>query len=169
MPKYNYLFSTHPSFLLERLIKQYQKNDKLIIAYDFDDTVSPLWCADCGDVQSVLRMCRNTLDAYFICYTSNDNMEKVKNFIEKYDIPCDAINENAPFAPVVGGKIFYNIFLDDKAGLGEAVNTLKQLLYLVRNGYITKETNNWNENTDYHEDMALEELKKMIRNINKET
>ena len=37
-------------------------------------------------------------------------LDKVKNFIEKCNIPCDAINENAPFAPVVGGKIFYNVF-----------------------------------------------------------
>lgn len=138
MVDYRYLFSTNPSFLLERLITQYQKQDKLVIAYDFDDTISPYWCASCSEVQSVLRMCRDTLDAYFICYTSNDNMEKVKNFIEKCDIPCDAINKDAPFAPVSGGKIFYNVFLDDKAGLGEVVNTLKQLLFLVRNGYVTK-------------------------------
>ena len=87
MPNYHNLFSTHPSFLLERLIKQYQKQDRLVIAYDFDDTVSPYWCADCSDVQSILRMCRNTLNAYFICYTSNNDIEKVKKFVEKYDLP----------------------------------------------------------------------------------
>ena len=155
MADYHYLYSTHPSFLLERLIKQYKTQDRLVIAYDFDDTISPYWCSDCSDVQSVLRMCRNTLDAYFICYTSNDNMEKVKNFIKKYDIPCDAINEDAPFAPVKGGKIFYNVFLDDKAGLGETVSTLKQLLSLVKNEYIKKEINNWNDNTDYHNDLVI--------------
>jgi hypothetical protein len=35
--------------------------------------------------------------------------------------------------------LFYNVFLDDKAGLGEVVNTLDQFLYLVQNGYIQKE------------------------------
>ena len=136
---HKHLFSTNPSFLLERLVKQYQKQDKLIIAYDIDDTVRPMYCADCGDVQSLLRMIKNTLDAYFIVFTSNEDINGVKEYLNKWDIPYDAINENAPFVPFEKGKIFYNVLLDDKAGLGEVVNTLKQLLYLIRNEYITKE------------------------------
>lgn len=136
---HKHLFSTNPSFLLERLVKQYQKQDKLIIAYDIDDTVRPMYCADCGDVQSLLRMIKNTLDAYFIVFTSNEDINGVKEYLDKWDIPYDAINENAPFVPFEKGKIFYNVLLDDKAGLGEVVNTLKQLLYLVRNEYIIKE------------------------------
>lgn len=134
-----HLFSTNPSFLLQRLIDQYKKQQKIIIAYDFDDTVSPFWCADCGRVQSVLRELRNTLDAYFIVFTSNTDYEKIKKFLSKNDIPYDSINENAPFTPLKGGKLFYNVFLDDKAGLGEVVNTLEQLLYLINNGYIKKD------------------------------
>lgn len=155
MPNYKNLFSTNPSFLLERLIAQYEKQDKLIIAYDIDDTVRPMYCADCGDVQSLLRMINNTLNAYFIVFTSNEDIEGVKAYLDKWDLPYDAINENAPFVPFKNGKIFYNVLLDDKAGLGETVNTLKQLLYLVRNGYVNKEINNWNDNTDYHNDLRI--------------
>ena len=136
---YKHLFSTNPSFLLERLVTQYKKQDKLIIAYDIDDTVRSMYCADCSDVQSLLRMIKNTLDAYFIVFTSNEDIDGVKEYLDKWDIPYDSINENAPFVPFEKGKIFYNVLLDDKAGLGEVVNTLKQLLYLVRNEYITKE------------------------------
>lgn len=135
---HKHLFSTNPSFLLERLVIQYKKQDKLIIAYDIDDTVRPMYCADCSDVQSLLRMIKNTLDAYFIVFTSNEDIEGVKKYLDKWDIPYDAINENAPFVPFEKGKIFYNVLLDDKAGLGEVVSTLKQLLYLVRNEHITK-------------------------------
>lgn len=134
-----YLFSTNPSFLLQRLISQYQKQDKLIVAYDFDDTVSPYWCANCTQVQSILRRLRDNIDTYFIVYTSNDDHDKIKKFLTANDIPFDSINENAPFAPTKEGKLFYNVFLDDKAGLGEVVNTLDQFLYLVQNGYIQKE------------------------------
>lgn len=134
-----HLFSTNPSFLLQRLIEQYEKQDKLIVAYDFDDTVKPYWCASCTEVQSLLRKIRNTIDAYFIVYTCNKDHDKIKAFLDKWDIPYDSINENAPFAPDIDGKLFYNVFLDDKAGLGEVVNTLEQFLYLVRNNYITKE------------------------------
>ena len=134
-----HLFSTNPSFLLQRLISQYQKQDKLIVAYDFDDTVSPYWCANCTQVQSILRRLRDNIDTYFIVYTSNDDHDKIKKFLTANDIPFDSINENAPFAPTKEGKLFYNVFLDDKAGLGEVVNTLDQFLYLVQNGYIQKE------------------------------
>lgn len=136
---YKHLFSTNPSFLLERLVTQYKKQDKLIIAYDIDDTVRPMYCADCSIVQSLLRKIKNTLDAYFIVFTSNEDIDGVKKYLDKWEIPYDAINENAPFVPFKEGKIFYNVLLDDKAGLGEVMNTLEQLIYLVRNEHITKE------------------------------
>jgi hypothetical protein len=134
-----FLFSTHPSFLLERLISQYKKQDKLVVAYDFDDTVRPMYCASCSQVQSLLRKINDTLNAYFIVFTSNKNLNDVRQYLDKWEIPYDAINENAPFVPFKDGKIFYNVLLDDKAGLGETVNTLEQLIYLVRNEYIQKE------------------------------
>ena len=134
-----HLYSTHPSFLLSRLIEQYKKQDKIIIAYDIDDTVRPFYCADCTDVQSTIRMAKNTLNPHFIVFTSNPDIENVKKFLDQNNLPYDSINENASFVPFKDGKIFYNILLDDKAGLGEAVNTLKQLLYLVRNDLITKD------------------------------
>lgn len=136
-----FLLSTESSFLLDRLIDQYRKQDQIIIAYDFDDTVSPCYCMNCDDVQSVLRMSKRILNAYLIVYTSNPDKDKIKKFLYKYDIPYDSINENAPFVPFKNpnDKLFYNILLDDKSGLGEAVNVLKTLNRLVLNGVITKE------------------------------
>lgn len=133
------LLSTNPSFLLMRLIEQYQKQERLIVAYDFDDTVKPYWCAGCTQVQSILRRLRDNISAYFIVYTCNKDHDKIKKFLDENEIPYDSINENAPFAPQIEGKLFYNVFLDDKAGLGEVVNTLDQFLYLVNNGAISKE------------------------------
>lgn len=132
-----YLFSTHPSFLLERLITQYKKQDQIVVAYDFDDTVRPMYCADCGHIHSLLRQLKEEVNAYLIVFTSNKDVEDVKKYLEDWDIPYDTINENAPFVPFKEGKIFYNVLLDDKAGLGEVVNTLEQLLYFVKNGHIT--------------------------------
>ena len=125
--------TTNPGFLLKRLIEQYRKQDKLIIAYDFDDTVKPYWGEGCSDVQSILRRLRDNINAYFIVYTTNENHDEIRKYLDKYDIPYDAINEEAPFSPFKGGKIFYNVFLDDKAGLGEVVRTLDQFLYYVLN------------------------------------
>lgn len=134
-----YLFSTNPSFLLERLITQYKKQDKLIIAYDVDDTVRPMYCANCDNVKSLIRKINKTLDAYFIVFTSNKDIDGVKAYLDDHEMPYDSINENAPFVSFENGKIFYNVLLDDKAGLGETVNTLEQLIYLIENNYINKE------------------------------
>ena len=134
-----HLFSTHPSFLLERLITQYKKQEQIVVAYDFDDTVRPMYCADCGHVQSLLRMLKEKANAYLIVFTSNEDIESVENYLFNWEIPYDAINQNAPFVPFKDGKIFYNILLDDKSGLGEVVNTLEQFLYLIENGYRKKE------------------------------
>ena len=136
----NYL-STEPGFLLSRLIKQYQTQDKIVIAYDFDDTVRPYYSAGCEEVQSVLRMSKRVLDPYFIVFTSNSNHDEIKRFLNDNKIPFDSINENAPFVSFIkpGDKLFYNVLLDDKCGLGETVQTLKTLNRLVINGVITKE------------------------------
>lgn len=132
---YRGLHSTHPTFLLTRLIEQYKHQDQLIIAYDFDDTVKPYWCASCEDVKSVLRLCKDVLNAYFIVYTCNSDHNAIEAYLKEEEIPFDVINQNAPFIDKnsFDGKLFYNVLLDDKAGLGEVVKTLEELCYLVGN------------------------------------
>lgn len=133
--------STESGFLLSRLIKQYQTQDKIVIAYDFDDTVRPYYSAGCEEVQSVLRMSKRILNPYFIVFTSNSNHDEIKRFLDEQKIPYDSINKNAPFVSFIkpGDKLFYNVLLDDKCGLGETTQTLKTLNRLVLNGVITKE------------------------------
>lgn len=127
--------SVSSSFLLSRLIEQYKRQDRLIIAYDFDDTVRPYWCSSCESVKSVLRLAKDTLNAYFIVYTCNPNHDAIRKHLNREEVPYDSINENAPFIDEseISGKLFYNLFLDDKAGLGEALRALDDLCYLVYN------------------------------------
>ena len=139
--EHEHMSSTNPDFLLKRLITQYKKQDKLIIAYDIDDTVRPMYCTNCDTVQSLLRRANEVLDAFFIVFTSNEDIDGVKKYLDKCELPYDAINENAPFVRFKKGKVFYNVLLDDKAGLGETVTTLEQLMFLVDNEFITKENN----------------------------
>lgn len=131
----------HPVYTFLRLVEQYQANDRLIIAYDFDDTVSPCHSSGCWRAQSVIRAARKYLNAYLIVYTSNPNEEKIKEFLDRENIPYDAINENAPFVHFDNKcKIYYNLLLDDKAGLHQAISDLETLIDGVINGNITKET-----------------------------
>lgn len=131
--------ATSSNFLLLRLIEQYQTHERPIIAFDIDDTVRPYYSKPTGEIQSLLRMAKRVLNAYLIVYTSNPNVGDIVKFLDKNDIPYDAINENAPFAVCPGAKIYYNIFLDDKAGLGQAAQILKDLIGLVESGTIKKE------------------------------
>lgn len=133
-----YFASDNSNFLLARLIEQYQKQDQLIIAYDIDDTVRPMYCKSCIETQSVLRMAKSVLGAYLIVYTCNSDIDGIKQFLNEEKIPYDAINKNAPFAPKYDGKLFYNVFLDDKCGLADTVKILKTLVDLVLNGIVTK-------------------------------
>lgn len=133
----------HPAYTFLRLVEQYQANDRLIIAYDFDDTVSPCHSSGCWRAQSVIRAAKEHLNAYLIVYTSNPNTERIKEFLDKENIPYDVINENAPFVNCNNGcKIFYNLLLDDKAGLHQAIGDLEALIDGVINKTITKEKTN---------------------------
>lgn len=133
--------SVTSGFNLLRLIEQYQKQNQIIIAYDFDDTVKPLYSSDCSEIQSLLRGAKRALNAYFIVYTSNSQTDEIKRFLDEENIPYDSVNENAPFVPFKFGKLFYNILLDDKAGLAQAASDLKALIYLVDNGFLKQPIN----------------------------
>jgi hypothetical protein len=124
--------------LLKELRRSYEKNGKLIIAYDFDNTIHPSGKIDrdgAEEVQNLLKRLRKY--ATFICYTANVDILKVHRYIVKNDIPCDAINENPPETLRLYShygytketvKPYANIYLDDKAGLREAYLALSEFL-----------------------------------------
>lgn len=128
--------------LLENLQKQYSKYNQLIIAYDFDDTVRE-WNPDKPyegvvgrhkDVVKLLQRAKEKINnAKFICYTARDHnnpltIEYITQFCKENNIPLDTINENIITWYESPSKLFYNIFLDDKAGLETAVYVLENFI-----------------------------------------
>ena len=112
--------------LLERLHKQYKEHGKLVIAFDFDDTVYPYtW-----DLEYIIPVRYALVEAkarghILVCYTANDDYAKVSRYLDYHGLTPDFYNES----PVPSkGKIFYNIFLDDKCGLHEALTILNIFL-----------------------------------------
>lgn len=122
------------SALLEKLKVHYHNYGKIIVAYDYDDTIAPTYMSkSCDDVIALLKELKPY--AVFICYTSNHYPEKVKEYIRDNDIPCDAFNENVDYMMEKYGhmrKVYFNILLDDKAGLGQAYCILKTFLDWVK-------------------------------------
>lgn len=114
--------------MVDRLLKLYREHGKIIVGVDFDDTIFPFndWCDEdnCANLRGLLR---NLKGSIILClYTSSDSREiKYKlALMQEWGITPDYINSS----PVKfdSGKPYFNILLDDKAGLNEATQILNQ-------------------------------------------
>jgi hypothetical protein len=119
---------------LYRLIREWKEYGKIIIAYDFDDTVYDYHGR--GDtfnrVIQLLQDCRDY--AHFVVFTACDESQydKIRNHLILNDIPFDKINENVDTVNFKGRKVYYNIFLDDRAGLDSTMTTLQIALNVIK-------------------------------------
>lgn len=117
--------------VLERLKNEYKKYGNLIIAYDFDNTIYDYHNEghEYNDIIEILKKCKK-LGFYLIIFTccEENKYDFIINYCNKNDIPFDPINENAPFTKFSGRKIYYNLLLDDRAGLESSYNCLNNLI-----------------------------------------
>lgn len=118
------------SMVKQRLLDEYNKYGSLIIAYDFDYTVHPFknedWTFEY--VSKLLRSWRPY--AKFIVFTASpeSRFAYIKGYLDSHNLPYDAINEEVIERKYVTRKIYYNVLLDDRAGLGEIVSILEEIL-----------------------------------------
>jgi hypothetical protein len=122
--------------LVDKLYKEYKNNPKLIIAVDFDDTIYDYNNNGTTHkyVIDLLKECQE-LNFYIVVYTARmkKHFDVIAPYMEKIGIKIAAINENAVDLPYGrDGKIYYNILLDDKAGLGQACSALKQVVEIIK-------------------------------------
>lgn len=114
----------------ERLYQEWAKYGKIIIAYDYDDTVFDFHKKGYTyiNVIELLRKCKE-FGAFLIVHTacSKEQEPEMVAYLNSNNIPFDTINENAPFTPFTGRKCYYNIMLDDRAGLIEAFEMLTRV------------------------------------------
>lgn len=120
---------------INRLLEDYKKHGKLIVAYDFENTVFDYdkKVIDFSKIIDLLRECEK-LGFYLIVYTCSgpDKYPFIKNFLDKNNIPYDFINKNIPSINSTSNKLFYNILLDDRAGLESAYLTLYNTIELIK-------------------------------------
>jgi hypothetical protein len=121
-----------------RLLKEYHAHPRLIIGLDFDDTVFDFH--QVGSTHEVvihlLRQCKD-LGFYIVLFTASapERHEYMRVYMKAWGIEPDSINKNPiPLPYGHHGKIFYNILLDDRAGLGQAVEALTWLVDKIDNG-----------------------------------
>lgn len=114
---------------LKRLLEEYEKYGRLVIAYDFDNTVYDFHKKG-ATYSMVIRLLQDLKDlgCIMICFTANEDVNFVRGYCLRYDIPLDKLNENPDFFNCPSRKIYYNALLDDRAGL---LQVYKELVHLV--------------------------------------
>lgn len=126
---------------IERLLKEWETYGKIIIAADYDDTLSPWNFNNQERCDLVIRqiIMAQKVGAYVVIHTacSPDRYEEITKYLESRGLKIDSINKNPIDLPYGrdGAKIYANIFLDDRAGLDEALHILSSArnMYFERN------------------------------------
>jgi len=130
----NPYFST--DVCVERLSREWRKHKKLIVAVDYDDTVFDYH--DFGHkhqaVEGILKECQD-LGFYIVVFTASDPSRHdgmIKALAER-GINVSAVNTNPISLPFGNwGKIYYNILLDDRAGLGQSFEILRKTINIIK-------------------------------------
>lgn len=93
-----------------RLLNEYERYGSLVVAYDFDNTVFDYFNED-HTYDMVIQLLRDlkSIGCYLICFTANEDTQRIADFLTANDIPFDKINENPPFFTCKAGKIYYNV------------------------------------------------------------
>ena len=124
----------------ERLRKEFKTYGKLIIAYDFDYTVHNYREGDNYTYDFVVDLLRKWRPySYLIVFTASylERFNYIRNYLNENNIPFDKINEEV-IDRGYSRKIYYNVFLDDRAGLGETAEILMELYEEIISGQLKK-------------------------------
>ncbi len=126
---------------VERLFNEWKKYGSIIVAYDYDNTVYDYYNKGYSyqQVIELLRECKR-IGFHLTVFTScnDDRFPDIKKYLEENDIPFDGINETPDFIPFKGRKVYFNILLDDRAGLSSAYDQLWKVIYSIRGFNATK-------------------------------
>ena len=123
---------------LQRLIHEYEKHPELIVAFDFDNTIFDTH-ENGGDYSDVIELLKAAKDSGFclVLFTAESDTDKLewKREVvkEKLGFYPDYINtSHVKSECATNGKMYYNILLDDRAGLYEAYCILKRLIAHIK-------------------------------------
>lgn len=120
---------------IDRLVSEWEKYGLIIVAFDFDNSVFDYYKAGhtFDMVINLLRECKK-LGFHLTVFTScnDDRMPEIKSYLKENNIPYDSINDTPDFIPFKGRKVYYNHFLDDRAGLSAAYKILAEAVFRIK-------------------------------------
>ena len=121
---------------LERLEEEWKMYGKIIIACDYDDTISP-WKMQNSDFKRVFEILKTAKQtgAYVIIFTAckEERYSEITKYCLDNGLSIDGINKTPIDLPYGNDKkIYANVFIDDRAGLNESLNILEMAMYRIR-------------------------------------
>ena len=130
----------------ERLIKEWRSYGKIIIAVDFDSTISPYPTIDNDeDIMRCVKLLQRarSIGAYIVIHTccAVGRYEDILGFCKNNGIEVDSVNKNPielPFGHQ--NKPYANVFLDDRAGFIETMNILEDACNVIAGEKNTQST-----------------------------
>lgn len=116
----------------QRPLEEYKKYGKLIVAFDFDNTIFDYYNRGlyCKDIIDLLAECSNKgfTMILFTCEEDDERLKWKKKYCNHYGIRVDHVDES----PIYNTKkLYFHILLDDRAGLEEAMNTLNAVIQII--------------------------------------
>lgn len=118
-----------------RLNYEYYEYGKLIIAVDFDSTIFPYHKdTTCYDVIRTLERWSNHAYIYIFTARSEDKYEEIYDYCSDLDINFRNINVGSSEVDFGGRKPFYNLLLDDRAGLDFGIRALNEIMDKIEGG-----------------------------------
>jgi len=129
----------HADFYINRLVTEWLKNGKIIIGCDLDDTIisyNEEIRDNCKKMVDLILECQKE-GIIFIINTARSKyqLEKAKQQVEDLGIVVHGVNKmhpewDKPYG--INGKIYANIFLDDRGGFWNSYWTLQDALTIVK-------------------------------------
>lgn len=117
-----------------RLLEEYKKHRRLIVAFDFDNTIFD-YHNNGGDYSEVIHLLNRCykLGFYLVLFTCEENLIELQTK-QRQTAEILGLDENFKLyinkSPIFtkSEKPYYNILLDDRAGLEESYEILKYVV-----------------------------------------
>lgn len=129
----------HVNFYTNRLVTEWLKNGKIIIACDLDDTIIPYneeIKENCQKMVNLILECQEEGIIFLInTARSEHQLQRAKEQVENLGIKVHGVNEMHPEwdkSYGLNGKLYANIFLDDRGGFWDSYWTLTNALTIVK-------------------------------------
>jgi len=114
----------------EKLLEVLEFHNTIIVGVDFDDTIFPLSTNNyiierCSKVVELIKSLKDVITICLYTVADNQSIAYKKQLMKEWEIPAAYVNES-PVTLGNGAKPYFNILLDDKAGLNETIEILTE-------------------------------------------